>query len=32
MMALGSQGIFVLHYPEHPITKELKQLAHMLLA
>lgn len=32
MMALGSQGIFVLHYPEHPITKELKQLTHMLLA
>ena len=32
MMALGSQGVFVLHYPDHPITTEIKQLAQLLLA
>ncbi|MBE2202052.1 MAG: MinD/ParA family protein [Anaerolinea sp.] len=32
MMALGSQGVFVLHYPDHPISAEIKRLAQMLLA
>lgn len=32
MMALGSQGVFVLHYPEHPISAEIKRLAKMLMA
>lgn len=32
MMALGSQGVFVLHYPNHPITAQIKQLAHTLIA
>jgi MinD-like ATPase involved in chromosome partitioning or flagellar assembly len=31
MMALGSQGIFTLHYPNHPITSEIKRLASMLM-
>ncbi len=32
MMALGSQGVFVLHYPDHPISAAIKRLAQMLLA
>jgi MinD-like ATPase involved in chromosome partitioning or flagellar assembly len=32
MMALGSRGVFVLHYPDHPITAEIKRLAATLLA
>lgn len=32
MMALASAGIFALHYPEHPITDRLKQVAAMLVA
>lgn len=31
MMALGSQGVFALHYPNHPITAEIKRLASMLM-
>jgi MinD-like ATPase involved in chromosome partitioning or flagellar assembly len=26
MMTLASQGIFVLHYPDHPISREIKTL------
>ncbi|MCA9960194.1 MAG: MinD/ParA family protein [Chloroflexota bacterium] len=32
MMALGSEGVFVLRYPNHPISAEIKRLAQMLLA
>lgn len=32
MMILQSAGIFALHYPDHPVTAELKQLAKKLLA
>ena len=32
MMTLASSGIFVLRYPNHPITAALKQVAAMLLA
>lgn len=32
MMILQSAGIFALHYPDHPVTAELKQLARKLLA
>ncbi|MFQ5657210.1 MAG: MinD/ParA family protein [Candidatus Methylomirabilales bacterium] len=32
MMALASAGIFVLRYPDHPITTALKQVAAMLVA
>jgi MinD-like ATPase involved in chromosome partitioning or flagellar assembly len=32
MMALGSNGIFVLRYPDHPITTALRQLARTLVA
>lgn len=32
MMALASAGIFVLRYPEHRVTKSLKQVADRLLA
>lgn len=32
MMALASAGIFVLHYPDHAVTSELRQLASRLLA
>jgi MinD-like ATPase involved in chromosome partitioning or flagellar assembly len=31
MMTLASAGIFVLHYPDHPITTALKQVAQMLV-
>jgi septum site-determining protein MinD len=31
MMALASGGIFVLHYPDHPITTELKRVAARLM-
>ena len=27
MMVLGSKGVFALHYPDHPITTALKQVA-----
>jgi MinD-like ATPase involved in chromosome partitioning or flagellar assembly len=32
MMVLGSEGIFALHYPDHPITAALKQMAANLVA
>jgi MinD-like ATPase involved in chromosome partitioning or flagellar assembly len=32
MMALGSAGIFALHYPDHPVTATFKQLAAKLVA
>lgn len=32
MMALASSGIFVLHYPDHPMTLKLERLAARLLA
>ena len=32
MMALGSNGIFVLRYPDHPITAALRQVARALVA
>ena len=32
MMALGSQGVFVLHYPDHPIAASIKELANLLIA
>ncbi|MCI0393663.1 MAG: MinD/ParA family protein [Chloroflexi bacterium] len=32
MMALMSAGIFVLHYPDHPIAKELRRVAERLMA
>jgi septum site-determining protein MinD len=32
MMALASSGIFALHYPEHPVTQSLKQVAARLAA
>lgn len=32
MMNLASAGIFVQHYPEHQITKELKKVAQQLMA
>jgi MinD-like ATPase involved in chromosome partitioning or flagellar assembly len=32
MMALMSAGIFVLHYPDHPITHSLRNVVDMLLA
>ncbi len=31
MMALASSGIFALHYPDHPITKQLRNVAELLL-
>jgi len=31
MMVLGSSGIFVLRYPDHPVTGILKQAAALLL-
>jgi MinD-like ATPase involved in chromosome partitioning or flagellar assembly len=31
MMALASEGLFVLRYPDHPITNQLRQLAHFLV-
>ena len=32
MMALASSGIFVVHYPDHTVTSELKKLTNRLLA
>jgi septum site-determining protein MinD len=32
MMALGSQGVFVLHHPNHFIAEQIQQLAHRLLS
>jgi septum site-determining protein MinD len=32
MMALASSGIFSLHYPDHPVTQSLKQVAKRLIA
>jgi septum site-determining protein MinD len=32
MMALASSGIFALHYPDHPVTQSLKQVAARLAA
>jgi MinD-like ATPase involved in chromosome partitioning or flagellar assembly len=32
MMTLASEGVFVLHYPDHPITQTLKQLAKSLMS
>jgi septum site-determining protein MinD len=32
MMALASAGIFSLHYPDHPVTKALQQVAKRLIA
>lgn len=32
MMTLASAGIFALHYPDHPVTASLQQLAAQLLA
>ena len=32
MMTLGSAGIFVLEYPDHPLTEEFKRIATRLLA
>jgi len=32
MMELASSGIFVLRYPDHPITLALKQVAAHLMA
>jgi septum site-determining protein MinD len=31
MMVLASAGIFALHYPDHPVTTALKQVAAMLV-
>jgi len=31
-MALASAGIFSLHYPDHPVTVSLKQVADKLMA
>jgi septum site-determining protein MinD len=32
MMALASAGVFVLHYPDHQVTSELRRLAASLMA
>jgi septum site-determining protein MinD len=32
LMVLGSRGIFALHYPDHPVTAEYRQLAACLTA
>jgi hypothetical protein len=32
MMTLASAGIFVLHYPDHLITQQYKQVARMLVS
>jgi MinD-like ATPase involved in chromosome partitioning or flagellar assembly len=32
MMALASAGIFSLHFPDHPVTVSLKQVADKLMA
>ena len=31
MMVLASNGVFVLHYPDHPITKKLERVAEVLI-
>ena len=31
LMTLASQGVFVLHYPDHPITKALRNVAQRLI-
>jgi len=31
-MTLGSAGLFVLRYPDHPVTASLKQVAAKLVA
>jgi MinD-like ATPase involved in chromosome partitioning or flagellar assembly len=31
MMALASEGVFVLRYPDHPVSKTLKELANSLM-
>ena len=31
MMALASAGVFVLHYPEHQVSSQLRQVAARLL-
>lgn len=31
LMTLASAGVFVLHYPDHPITQKLRQVARMLM-
>ena len=31
MMALGSSGIFSFHYPDHPVTKVLREVAETLI-
>jgi MinD-like ATPase involved in chromosome partitioning or flagellar assembly len=32
MMTLASSGVFVINYPDHPITQQLKQVVRMLMA
>lgn len=32
LMTLASAGVFVLHYPDHPITQKLRQTMHLLLS
>jgi MinD-like ATPase involved in chromosome partitioning or flagellar assembly len=32
MMVLASEGVFVVRYPDHPITKSLQKVAERLLA
>jgi MinD-like ATPase involved in chromosome partitioning or flagellar assembly len=32
MMTLASAGIFVQHFPDHPITAELHQMTQLLIA
>jgi septum site-determining protein MinD len=32
MMSLASAGLFVLRYPDHPISQKLREVAHMLIA
>jgi septum site-determining protein MinD len=32
MMALASSGIFVLRYPNHPVTQQYKQVAQKLVS
>jgi MinD-like ATPase involved in chromosome partitioning or flagellar assembly len=31
MMLLGGEGVFVIHYPHHPITDQLRHMAHLLM-
>jgi MinD-like ATPase involved in chromosome partitioning or flagellar assembly len=32
MMTLASAGVFVLNYPDHPISQQLKQVVKLLMA